>query len=129
VLKQFGIDLFRPGLPNLILDAILALSFLCLTLRIVLTRVGSGPALVDLGPLPLRTMFLVFGFGRWAGESANCLFREFSPPKALSVFHQEFFSWRSDLHETKFAVTGSAGVMGCSDGNGSPVTDGGSLPY
>jgi hypothetical protein len=67
VLKQFGIDLFCPGLPNLILDAILALSFLCLTLRIVLTRVRSGPALVDLGPSPLRTMFLVLGVWSMGG--------------------------------------------------------------
>jgi hypothetical protein len=60
VLKQFGIDLFR-GVPNRILTPILALSFLCLALRAVLARVRSGAALADLGPSPLRTIYLVLG--------------------------------------------------------------------
>jgi hypothetical protein len=60
-LKQFGIDLFRPGLPNLIFEGILAFSMLCLALRVVVARARSGPALVDLGPSPLRTMHLALG--------------------------------------------------------------------
>jgi hypothetical protein len=61
VLKQLGIDIFRPGVPNLILEAILALLFLCLALRVVLARLRCGSALADLGPSPLRTMFLALG--------------------------------------------------------------------
>jgi hypothetical protein len=61
VLKRAGVDLFRPGLPNLILEGIFALSMLCLALRVVVARARSGPALVDLGPSPLRTMQLILG--------------------------------------------------------------------
>lgn len=60
ILKEFGIDLWR-GVPNQIMWAALALPFLGAAARLIFVRLGSGPELTDLGPAPLRTIYLVFG--------------------------------------------------------------------
>jgi hypothetical protein len=60
VLKQFGIDLFR-GVPNQVFQSALALILLSYPTRMMFVRRRSGSELADLGPSPLRTMFLVLG--------------------------------------------------------------------
>lgn len=60
VLKSFGINLFR-GTPNQIFQGILVLAFLGLSARMWLLQRHAGPELADLGPSPMRTMFLGFG--------------------------------------------------------------------
>jgi hypothetical protein len=60
LLKAFGIDLFR-GTANEVFQAVLIAALLAIPARMVFMRLQSGPELVDLGPSPLRTMFLALG--------------------------------------------------------------------
>jgi hypothetical protein len=58
VLRQFEIHLFRGTAKN-IFEAVLAVVFLSIPTHMMLERLRSGSALTDLGPSPLRTMFLL----------------------------------------------------------------------
>lgn len=60
VLQQFGIDLFR-GTPSRIFWGVLSLLLLSVPVRMMFGRLRSGAELADLGPSPLRTMFLILG--------------------------------------------------------------------
>jgi hypothetical protein len=59
VLRQFGIHLFR-GTARDIFEAILVFVFLGIPAHMMLARLRSGSELADLGPSPLRAMFLLF---------------------------------------------------------------------
>ena len=57
VLKSFGINLFQ-GPTNQVFHGVLAVAFLSIPARMMFVRLRSGRNLADLGPSPLRTMFL-----------------------------------------------------------------------
>jgi hypothetical protein len=58
VLSRFGIHLFR-GTARGILETVLSLVFLSIPARMIFLRLRSGSELADLGPPPLRTIFLL----------------------------------------------------------------------
>ena len=57
VLKAFGINLFQ-GATKQVFHGVLTVAFLSFPARMMLVRLRSGRELADLGPSPLRTMFL-----------------------------------------------------------------------
>ncbi len=82
VLKQFGVDLFR-GTPNELFQGIIALLFLSVPVRMMLVRLRSGPELADLGPSPVRTMFLILGFVMIVLGTGGLFGRGFSVGQAI----------------------------------------------
>jgi hypothetical protein len=82
VLKQFRIDLFL-GTPNLIFQSVLAIMFLSVSAHMMLVRLRSGPKLADLGPSPLRSMFIVLGPLTIVLSTVGLFTRSFSTAQAI----------------------------------------------
>jgi hypothetical protein len=77
VLRQFGIHLFRETAGDLF-RAVLALVFLSIPARMIFLRLRSGSELADLGPSPLRTIFLLAAALLMVAGAGGLLTRPFS---------------------------------------------------
>jgi hypothetical protein len=89
-LRQAGIDLFR-GVSRQIFQIALLIAFLGLSMSILVARRRAGAALADLGPSPLRWIFLACGCSLIVVTAAGVVDRSFSTAQSAMHLAQSAF--------------------------------------